>query len=78
VTLDLAAGFVLWIGGTGISRRPEFANDVLGLVMPDDIKVDKSKFDSLLKKMLATPPLPKDDVKTPRSKSKKRRREHAA
>ena len=37
--------------------------------MPD-IKVDKSKFDSLLKKMLATPPLPKDEVKTPRSKPK--------
>lgn len=46
--------------------------------MPDEIKVDKSKFDTLLKKMLATPPLPKDDVKTPRSKSKKKKREHVA
>jgi hypothetical protein len=26
--------------------------------MPDDLKVDKSKFDTLLKKMLETPPLP--------------------
>ena len=38
--------------------------------MPDDVKVDKNKFDTLLKKMLATPPLPKDGVKTPRSKKK--------
>jgi hypothetical protein len=39
--------------------------------MAQDVKVDKSKFDSLLKKMLATPPLPKDEVKTPRSHKKK-------
>jgi hypothetical protein len=39
--------------------------------MSQDVKIDKSKFDSLLKKMLETPPLPKDDVKTPRSRKKK-------
>jgi len=38
--------------------------------MAQDVTVDKSKFDSLLKKMLATPPLPKAEVKTPRSKPK--------
>jgi hypothetical protein len=38
--------------------------------MAQDVKVNKNKFDSLLKKMLATPPLPKDEVKTPRSKPK--------
>jgi hypothetical protein len=26
--------------------------------MPNDLKIDKSKFDTLLKKMLETPPLP--------------------
>jgi len=41
--------------------------------MAQDLKVDKSKFDTLLKKMLATSPLPKDDVKTPRSKSKRKK-----
>lgn len=41
--------------------------------MPDDIKVDKSKFDTLLKKMLATPPLPKDDVTVAKPKPKKRK-----
>jgi len=41
--------------------------------MAQDIKVDKSKFDSLLGKMLKTPPLPKGEVKTPRSKPKKRK-----
>ncbi len=39
--------------------------------MPEEIKVDKSKFDSLLKKMLETPPLPKADVKVANPKPKK-------
>jgi hypothetical protein len=42
--------------------------------MPEEIKVDKSKFDSLLRKMLAIPPLPKDDTQTPRAKPKKRKK----
>jgi hypothetical protein len=41
--------------------------------MAQDVNVDKSKFDSLLKKMLETPPLPKDDVKTPRSRPKRKK-----
>jgi len=40
--------------------------------MAQDLKVDKSKFDSLLGKMVNTAPLPKDEVKTPRSKPKKK------
>ena len=46
--------------------------------MAQDIKVDKSKFDSLLGKMLAIPPLPKDEVKTPRSKPRKKTKNSAA
>jgi hypothetical protein len=38
-----------------------------------DITADKAKFDALLKKMLATPPLPKSDVKVAKPKPKKRR-----
>jgi hypothetical protein len=39
--------------------------------MAKEIRVDKRKFDSLLHKMLKTPPLPKDEIRTPRSKKKK-------
>jgi hypothetical protein len=39
--------------------------------MAQDVKVDKNKFDALLGKMLNTPPLPKAEVKTPRTKRKK-------
>lgn len=39
--------------------------------MAQDVKVDKSKFDALLERMLKTPPLPKDEVRTPRSKPKR-------
>jgi len=41
--------------------------------MPDDVVVDKSKFDSLLGRMLKTPPLPKADVKVQHPKPKKRK-----
>jgi hypothetical protein len=41
--------------------------------MAQDLKVDKNKFDSLLAKMLATSPLPKDEIKTPRSKKKRKK-----
>jgi len=41
--------------------------------MPEEIKVDKSKFDSLLGKMLRTPPLPKSDVRVAKPKPKKRK-----
>jgi len=30
--------------------------------MTNEIKADKARFDALLKKMLATPPLPKDSI----------------
>lgn len=38
------------------------------------IAVDKQKFDDLLKRMLETPPLPRTNVVTPRSKKRKRGR----
>jgi|HubBroStandDraft_5_1064220.scaffolds.fasta_scaffold455545_1 hypothetical protein len=41
--------------------------------MPEEITVDKSKFDSLLSRMLKTPPLPKDDVRVAKPKPKKRK-----
>jgi hypothetical protein len=31
--------------------------------MPEEITVDKEKFDTLLRRMLETPPLPKSEVK---------------
>jgi len=37
--------------------------------MTQDITVDKNKFDSLLGKMLTTPPLPKADVKVAKPNS---------
>jgi len=42
--------------------------------MTDEIVVEKSKFDTLLRKMLDTPPLPKADIRTPRSKSKPKKK----
>jgi hypothetical protein len=41
--------------------------------MPDDAVVEKTKFDTLLRKMLATPPLPKSEVKVAKPKPKKRK-----
>jgi hypothetical protein len=38
----------------------------------EDVKVGKVKFDALLGKMLATPPLPKSAVKVAKPKPKKR------
>jgi hypothetical protein len=40
--------------------------------------VDKSKFDALLVKMLATPPTPHAEVKSPRLKKQKKARKPAA
>ncbi len=40
--------------------------------MADDVKVDKAKFDALLRAMLSTPPLPLSDVVTRKLKTKKR------
>jgi hypothetical protein len=37
----------------------------------EDLVVEKRKFDSLLKKMLETPPLPKKDVQVRKRKPKK-------
>lgn len=39
--------------------------------MTEDVKVNKDKFDALFRKMLMTPPLPKDQVRAPRLKPKK-------
>jgi hypothetical protein len=41
--------------------------------MPDDLVVDKEKFDDLLKTMLNTPPLPKSEVKVANPKPKKKK-----
>jgi hypothetical protein len=41
--------------------------------MAQDVMVDKSKFDTLLQKMLATPPLPKSEVKVVKPKPKKKK-----
>jgi hypothetical protein len=43
-----------------------------------DINVDKAKFDALLGKMLATPPLPKSEVKVANPKPKKRKSSKSA
>ena len=43
-----------------------------------EIAIDKEKFDNLLKKMLATPPLPKSEVKVAKPKPKKKRRKKSA
>jgi len=37
------------------------------------MKVDKNKFDTLLRKMLETPPLPKSEVQVKHPKPKKRK-----
>jgi hypothetical protein len=42
--------------------------------MPDDLVVNKSKFDALLGKMLNTPPLPKSEVKVANPKPNKRKK----
>ena len=44
--------------------------------MPEEITVDKNKFDTLLRKMLDTPPLPKSEVKV--AKPKPNKRKHSA
>jgi len=41
--------------------------------MNDDLIANKGKFDRLLRKMLATPPLPKSEVKVAKPKPKKRK-----
>jgi hypothetical protein len=41
--------------------------------MAEDVTVNKKKFDSLLKKMLETPPLPKADIKVANPKPKKKK-----
>jgi hypothetical protein len=38
----------------------------------EEIKVDKKKFDGLLRQMLNTPPLPKSDIPRKRKKKKKK------
>jgi hypothetical protein len=42
-------------------------------IMAKEIVVDKNKFDTLLRKMLDTPPLPKADVQVRKPKKKKRK-----
>ena len=37
----------------------------------DDVKVDKSKFDALLKAMLSTAPLPRSEVRVKKRKPRK-------
>lgn len=45
--------------------------------MPE-VTIEKAKFDALLRKMLATPPLPKSEVKADKPKPKKKRRKKSA
>ena len=40
--------------------------------MAEDVKVDKAKFDALLRAMLSPPPLPKSEVKVGKRKPKKK------
>jgi hypothetical protein len=42
--------------------------------MAKDITADKERFNTLLKKMLQTPPLPKTEVKVEKPKPKKRQK----
>jgi hypothetical protein len=42
-----------------------------GCVGADDAKVDKSKFDALLKAMLSTAPLPRSEVRVKKRKPRK-------
>jgi hypothetical protein len=42
-----------------------------GVYVAMDVKVDKSKFDALLKTMFSTPPLPKSDVRVRKRKPRK-------
>lgn len=39
--------------------------------MTEDVKLNKDKFDTLFRKMLTPLPLPKGEVRTPRSKAEK-------
>ena len=41
--------------------------------MAQEVTVDKGTFDTLLKKMLDTPPLPKSEVKVAKPKPKKKK-----
>jgi len=41
--------------------------------MPEEITVDKEKFDTLLRRMLDTPPLPKSEIKVAKPKPNKRK-----
>ena len=40
--------------------------------MTEDARVDKSKFDALLKAMLSIPPLPKSEVRVGKPKPRKK------
>jgi hypothetical protein len=42
--------------------------------LSSDITVDKDKFDRLLGKMLASPPLPKSEIKVANPKPKKKKK----
>jgi hypothetical protein len=42
--------------------------------MTQDVAVNKSKFDRLLRKTLETPPLPKADIKVANPKPKKKKK----
>jgi hypothetical protein len=42
--------------------------------MAKDVLVDRDKFNTLLQKMLNTPPLPKSEVKVAKPKPKKKRK----
>jgi len=66
--------FALRVGAHFIEMN--FVNSHAGKLstMTDEIVVEKSKFDTLLRKMLDTPPLPKADIRTPRSKSKPKKK----
>jgi hypothetical protein len=44
--------------------------------MAKDIVVDKDEFNTLLKKMLNTPPLPKSEIRVAKPKPKKRSKKH--
>jgi len=44
----------------------------MGMTEKAEVKVDKQQFDRLLRKMLATPPLPLEDLKKRKPKKKAR------
>jgi hypothetical protein len=41
--------------------------------VPEEVVIEKSKFDRLLRKMLETPPLPKSEVKVKNPKPKEKK-----